>query len=90
MLQPNPQKLSGQCGRLKCCLLYEVDNYIEGLKKFPPLESNIRTEKGEAIIQKIDIFRDTVTLHYLGSDQWETISLLELKKYVKIVNNVVA
>jgi len=77
-LQANPTKLSGQCGRLKCCLLYEIDNYVNGLKRFPPVESVIRTSKGEGIIQKIDIFRDLMYIFHPQDNVWETLSLDEL------------
>lgn len=80
MLQPNPQKLSGQCGRLKCCLLYEVDTYVEGLKKFPKLDAQIRTDRGECVIQKLDIFKNLIYLHYLKTDEWEVIELADFKK----------
>jgi len=79
MLQANPAKLSGQCGRLKCCLLYELDAYVDGLKRFPPLDATIRTSLGTGRVQKIDIFRDVVYLHHRESDQWETIALDELR-----------
>jgi len=75
MLQLNPVKLSGQCGRLKCCLMYELDNYIEALRWFPDVESKVNTPKGEAIIEKVDIFKDTLYLHYLQDDTYEKISL---------------
>ncbi len=82
-LQINPTKLSGQCGRLKCCLLYELDNYVEGLKRFPPMESVIRTTMGEGRVQKVDIFRDIVYLYHVGVDQWEKLTLDELQELKK-------
>lgn len=74
-LQPNPAKLSGQCGRLKCCLLYEVDHYVEALKRFPPIESTVKTHKGEGVLHKIDIFRNQLVIHH--PDGWETITLAD-------------
>jgi cell fate regulator YaaT (PSP1 superfamily) len=79
-LQLNPTKLSGQCGRLKCCLLYELDAYVDGLKRFPPIESTVRTTKGDGKVAKIDIFRDILYLHHDATGEWETITLDELKK----------
>jgi cell fate regulator YaaT (PSP1 superfamily) len=79
-LQLNPTKLSGQCGRLKCCLLYELDHYVDGLKRFPPMESTIRTAKGEGRVQKLDIFRDLVYLYHPAIDEWETLTLAEVKE----------
>jgi cell fate regulator YaaT (PSP1 superfamily) len=54
-LSLNPSKLSGQCGRLKCCLNYELETYIEALENIPKIEAPLLTEKGEAILQKTDI-----------------------------------
>lgn len=71
----NPVKLSGQCGRLKCCLVFEVENYIESLKRFPLLDSVVITEKGQGRIGKVDIFRDLVYLHYEKDDSWECLPL---------------
>jgi cell fate regulator YaaT (PSP1 superfamily) len=70
----NPQKLSGVCGRLMCCLNYELEFYLEASKKFPALESPIKTEKGTAIIDKIDVFKDEVLLKY-ENDEYEKLSL---------------
>jgi len=51
----NPAKLSGQCGRLKCCLNYELDAYLEAFESFPDEGITIKTEKGDAKVAKIDI-----------------------------------
>lgn len=56
-LSLNPQKLAGQCGKLKCCLNYELDSYLDALKVFPKTDVRLITEKGRAVCQKIDIFR---------------------------------
>ncbi len=53
----NQVKLSGQCGRLKCCLNYELDTYMEALSHFPKHADNLRTEAGKAILIKTDIFK---------------------------------
>jgi cell fate regulator YaaT (PSP1 superfamily) len=81
-LQINPTKLSGLCGRLKCCLLYELDNYIDALKRFPPLDSVVMTGKGEGVIQKIDIFKDTIVIYHHEGNHYETLTLQELKEVV--------
>ena len=60
----NPQKLAGQCGKLKCCLNYELDMYLEALKDFPPQDSKLMTEKGLAFCQKADIFKQTLWFSY--------------------------
>jgi len=53
----NQSKLSGQCGRLKCCLNYELDTYLDALKAFPRQADHLETEAGRAILVKTDIFR---------------------------------
>ncbi|UKN00500.1 hypothetical protein K6119_12235 [Paracrocinitomix mangrovi] len=54
----NPQKLAGQCGKLKCCLNYELDAYLEALKKFPSSDIKLQTEKGTAFHIKTDVFKE--------------------------------
>jgi cell fate regulator YaaT (PSP1 superfamily) len=52
----NPQKLAGQCGKLKCCLNFEVDTYIDAQKDFPPTNITLEAENGTFQYQKADIF----------------------------------
>ena len=78
----NPQKLSGVCSRLMCCLLYERDLYHEFMKRFPELESRVKTPKGEATIAKVDIFTDKVYLKY-DNDEWETYTLEDIKTLIE-------
>jgi cell fate regulator YaaT (PSP1 superfamily) len=60
----NPQKISGNCGRLLCCLLYEQCHYHDTLGKFPELGSSYRTEKGDATVEKINVFtHDMIVKH---------------------------
>lgn len=56
-LSLNPQKLAGQCGKLKCCLNYELDQYVEALKSFPDTKKTIHTANGAAIHIKTDVFK---------------------------------
>src|SRR5690554_33625 len=56
-LSLNPQKLAGQCGKLKCCLNYELDMYIDELKDFPSTEIKLYTKKGSGIHIKTDVFK---------------------------------
>lgn len=67
-LSLNPQKLAGQCGKLKCCLNYELDVYLDALKDFPASDTKISTEKGVALCQKVDIFK--ATLWFCYKDDW--------------------
>ncbi len=53
----NPQKLAGQCGKLKCCLNYEVTSYVDAQKDFPSRDTVLRSKDGEAFHQKTDIYR---------------------------------
>ena len=60
----NPQKLAGQCGKLKCCLNFELDTYLDTLKEFPPTDCKLQTEKGVAFCQKVDIFKGLLWFTY--------------------------
>ncbi len=64
-LSLNPLKLAGQCGKLKCCLNYELDSYLDALKEFPEMDGKrLQTKKGEAFLQKTDIFKRTMYFSY--------------------------
>ena len=62
----NPIKLAGQCGKLKCCLNYELDQYVEAVKEFPSPNAKIQAGKGKAVIFKMDIFKRLVYFLELG------------------------
>jgi len=73
----NPSKLSGVCGRLKCCLRFEVDFYQTAAQEFPNVGQMIQTPNGEAVVNRIDIIKDEVILRF--SDQrFERYSLDEI------------
>ncbi|MDE5632248.1 MAG: hypothetical protein K2I54_05500, partial [Muribaculaceae bacterium] len=57
----NPQKLAGQCAKLKCCLNFEVDTYMEASKKMPPREVRLETADATYFHFKSDIFNRLVT-----------------------------
>lgn len=61
-LSLNPQKLAGQCGKLKCCLNFELDQYVESVKDFPSPNTKIKLKEGRAFIFKMDIFKRLVYL----------------------------
>jgi cell fate regulator YaaT (PSP1 superfamily) len=65
-LSLNPQKLAGQCGKLKCCLNFELDMYIDALNTFPKSDTRLRTEKGSAIHIKTDVFKRQMWFVYEG------------------------
>lgn len=74
-LSLNPQKLAGQCGKLKCCLNYELDVYLDALKDFPSIDTKLQTEKGLAFCQKVDIFKQTLWFSYREDPaNWHTLS----------------
>ncbi len=74
-LSLNPQKLAGQCGKLKCCLNYELDMYLEALKDFPSSDTKLQTEKGLAFCQKADIFKSTLWFSYRNEpSNWHALS----------------
>lgn len=74
-LSLNPQKLAGQCGKLKCCLNYELDLYLEALEDFPSQESKLFTEKGVAFCQKTDIFKGMLWFSYKeDASNWHALT----------------
>lgn len=79
----NPQKLAGQCGKLKCCLNYEYDVYVDALKEFPNPNTVINTKKGKAFIQKKDIFKRIIWFSY--EETPGIFHPLTLEKTLKIV-----
>ncbi|EDP97028.1 regulatory iron-sulfur-containing complex subunit RicT [Kordia algicida OT-1] len=88
-LSLNPQKLAGQCGKLKCCLNFELDAYLEALKQFPKSDVKLYTEKGIAVCQKTDIFKghiwyayegEWMNWHKLTTDQANEIIAMNVKK----------
>ena len=74
-LSLNPSKLSGQCGRLKCCLNYELETYIEALQHIPKVESPLLTERGEAQLQKTDIFRKIMWFGFKEDSNWYPLNV---------------
>ncbi|APQ17418.1 PSP1 domain-containing protein [Maribacter hydrothermalis] len=74
-LSLNPQKLAGQCGKLKCCLNYELDVYLDALKDFPAQDTKLFTEKGLAFCQKTDIFKEMLWFSYKEDPgNWHVLS----------------
>lgn len=83
-LSLNPQKLAGQCGKLKCCLNYELDTYLDALKDFPKSEVKLHTKKGTAVCQKIDIFKGLLWYAYEGDwSNWHTLTVEQVNKIIK-------
>ncbi|RAR71705.1 PSP1 domain-containing protein [Flavobacterium aciduliphilum] len=84
-LSLNPQKLAGQCGKLKCCLNYELDTYLDALKDFPDFETKLQTEKGDAICQKQDIFKGLMWFAYVENmANWHVLKIEHVKEIVAL------
>ncbi|GAL69286.1 PSP1 domain-containing protein [Jejuia pallidilutea] len=84
-LSLNPQKLAGQCGKLKCCLNYELDTYLDALKEFPKTEIKLKTDKGIAVCQKTDIFKGHMWYAYEGEwMNWHKITVQQANEIIEI------
>ena len=83
-LSLNPSKLSGQCGRLKCCLNYELDTYMDALRDIPKLDGPLQTKKGFAKLQKTDIFRKIMWFGYELESSWHPVASARVKEIVSL------
>ncbi|AZB24256.1 hypothetical protein KB553_16745 [Chryseobacterium rhizoplanae] len=82
-LSINPQKLAGQCGKLKCCLNYELDSYLDALSNFPSSSTTLETEKGKAFCIKIDVFKKKMWFAYVeNSIAWYDFDIDLVKKLI--------
>jgi cell fate regulator YaaT (PSP1 superfamily) len=82
-LSINQSKLSGQCGRLKCCLNYELDTYLDALQQFPDNADTLQVAKGTAILVKKDIFKNI--MWYVLPDSSKQFPLT-IERVIKIKN----
>lgn len=83
-LSLNPSKLSGQCGRLKCCLNYELETYMEALEDIPKVEGPLLTEKGEATLQKTDIFRKIMWFGFREENTWYPLNVSRVNEILTL------
>ncbi len=83
-LSLNPSKLSGQCGRLKCCLNYELETYMDALEDIPTVNQPLVTEKGEAKLQKTDIFRKVMWFGYDNENAWFPVPTHRVKEVIEL------
>jgi cell fate regulator YaaT (PSP1 superfamily) len=83
-LSLNPSKLSGQCGRLKCCLNYELETYMEALRDIPTIDKPLLTLKGDAHLQKTDIFKKIMWFGYANENAWIPISATRAKEIIEM------
>ncbi|AQG82628.1 Signal peptidase-like protein [Spirosoma montaniterrae] len=83
-LSLNPAKLSGQCGRLKCCLNYELDTYMDALRDIPAIDKPLETQKGRAWLQKTDIFRKLMWFGYNSESTWHCLPIPRVLEIVEL------
>lgn len=84
-LSLNPLKLAGQCGKLKCCLNYELDAYLDALKDFPKTDTKLYTEKGTAVCQKTDIFKGHMWFAYEGEwMNWHKLTTTQANEIIDL------
>ncbi|RZJ80750.1 MAG: hypothetical protein EOO47_06560, partial [Flavobacterium sp.] len=79
-LSLNTLKLAGQCGKLKCCLNYELDTYLDALKDIPDRIESLHTEVGVARHQKTDIFKKLMWFSYANQEDWIPLKVDRVKE----------
>ena len=86
-LSLNPLKLAGQCGKLKCCLNFELDTYLDALNDFPKQEKILKTESGDAEFVKMDIFKKLLWYTYKENrSKWYKLSLEQVQEIIDLNN----
>lgn len=86
----NPIKLAGQCGKLKCCLNYELDSYVDALIGFPKSDVKLDTKKGRAFLQKTDIFKRMLWFSYFDEPAvFHPLSLERVNEIIALNNDKV-
>jgi cell fate regulator YaaT (PSP1 superfamily) len=83
-LSINQTKLSGQCGRLKCCLNYELDTYLDALSVFPDHAEQIETKQGRAFLQKKDIFKNLMWYSFASSNKQYPMTIERVKEIIAL------
>lgn len=87
-LSLNPQKLAGQCGKLKCCLNFELDSYVDALSDFPAHNLQLETEKGSAKWIKSDIFKGHLWYAYTDTQEngntWHKLTLEQVNEIIEM------
>ena len=87
-LSLNPLKLAGQCGKLKCCLNFELDTYLDALKSFPKQDLVLKTEKGDAVFVKMDIFKNHLWYTYKEERfKWFRLTLEQVLEIIALNKN---
>lgn len=83
-LSINQTKLSGQCGRLKCCLNYELDTYMDALRGFPQNAESIELQQGRAFLQKKDIFKNLMWYSFSGSNKQYPLTIERVQEILTL------
>lgn len=86
-LSINTEKLSGQCGRLKCCLNYELDTYLDALKGIPKNSEKLKTQEGTAFLRKTDVFKGELTYSIDKTSKFYKLSAEDVKKILLMNKN---
>ncbi len=86
-LSLNTLKLAGQCGKLKCCLNYELDTYMDALKDFPDDIKEIKTKRGSAYLQKTDIFKKMMWFSYRHDEAWVPLHVSRVNAIIAMNKN---
>ena len=84
-LSINQAKLSGQCGRLKCCLNYELDTYLDALQDFPDNADRIHTQRGRAVLIKTDIFKKLMYYAYESDGRRGNVMAVHVSRVREII-----
>ncbi|QES90592.1 PSP1 domain-containing protein [Rhizosphaericola mali] len=83
-LSINQTKLSGQCGRLKCCLNYELDTYLDALQQFPNNADSLQTTKGRAMLVKKDIFKNLMWYTLPDSNKQYPLTISRVREIIRL------
>jgi cell fate regulator YaaT (PSP1 superfamily) len=83
-LSLNPEKLAGQCGKLKCCLNFELDQYMEALKSYPSTKTLLETKEGKANHIKTDVFK-RLMYYFVSKDGKNSIIPLSVERVFDII-----
>lgn len=87
-LSLNPLKLAGQCGKLKCCLNYELDSYLDAIKDIPEANTSLQSQKGKAFHQKTDIFKRMMWYAYPEQpDKFIPVPIDRVKEIIELNKN---
>jgi cell fate regulator YaaT (PSP1 superfamily) len=83
-LPMNPAKISGCCGKLKCCFRYEHDTYSEILESYPPYGAEVKYNNKVGFVEKIDIFQKTISIRF-KDDNVEDVKIEDFIAIAKLI-----